>query len=97
MYAHTYVGKKSLRETITTFALEGSFEAPTMVRIDAEHTFAGAGNNIRIPTTELIIFAAVGDLSKLKNLCNWAALKTVILPALLTNMVVLDEEKVTGD
>ena len=42
-FGHTYIGKKSLDETVSAFALTGSLESPMVVSIDTEHAFVGSG------------------------------------------------------
>ena len=63
-YVHAFVGNKYLGKTITAFALVGSLEAPTVVSIDIERAFSGNGENIQLPTTEVLLRAAAGDLAK---------------------------------
>ena len=66
VYVHASVGNKAPGETVTAFALARSLEAPTIVSIGAER--AVARENIHLPTTEVLIRAAAGDLSKSKKL-----------------------------
>ena len=60
-----------------------------VVTINAERSFAGAGNKIFIPNIRFLLHTVVGDLSKSKKLRNWAALDAVLLPPLITKAVVL--------
>ena len=69
-YEHTSVGNKSLGETVNAFALARYLKAPTVVTINAERAFSGARDNIRLPTTNVLLCAAVGNISKSKNLCD---------------------------
>ena len=95
-YAHTYVGNKSLGETVTNLVLVGSLEALTILSINAQHAFLGAGKYICIPTTKSLLCTAVGDLSKSKKLCDWAVLNAVLLPPFRIYLVVLEGETTTG-
>ena len=96
-YGHAFIGNKSLEETVTAFALAGFLNAPTVVTIDDECNFAGTSDNIRLPTTEVLLCAAVGNLYKLEKLRNWEDMNTVLLPSLLTKAVVLEVETVEGE
>ena len=60
-----------------------------MVTIDAECSYTGTGNKIRLPAIKVLIRVAVGNLCKLNNFCNWAALNAVLLLPFLTKEVVL--------
>ena len=68
MYLHAYVGNKSLDETVTAFALAESLEAPTVVLIDIERSFAGDSERILLLTMEVLLRAAASELAKSKNL-----------------------------
>ena len=63
-YTHASVENNPLRETVTTFALAGFLEAPTVVAINSQRSFTGSIENIHLPTTKVLLCAAVGDLSK---------------------------------
>ena len=86
-YTHASIGKKPLRETMTNFASEVLLQAPDMTTINAEHDFTGTGDNLRLPTTEVLLYAAVDDLSNSKKLRYWEVLNAVLLPSLLTKSV----------
>ena len=92
-----YIGNKSLGETVTAFALVGLLEAPTLVTIDDERTFAGACLKIHLPTTKVLLYIAVSDISKSKKLRDWSALNDVLLPPFLAEVVVLKEEMAAGE
>ena len=77
---------------MTDFVLDGSIETRTVVTINYERAFTGAGNKIHLPTTEVLLRTAVGNLYTLKNLCYWAALNAVLLPSFPTKVVVLKGE-----
>ena len=94
-YSHAYVGNKSLRETVTTFALAVLLEAPTVVTINAENDYSGAANQIPLSTTKLLLHTAIGDLSKSKKLRDWAALNAVFLPPLLAKDLIFEGEAAT--
>ena len=84
-YGHASIGSKSLRETVTAFALTGHLESLTVVSIDAEHAFSSAGKNIRLLITEVLLRATVCYLSITNNLRNCSALNAVLLPPFLAN------------
>ena len=86
IYAHTSIGNKSIGETVTTFALVVFLKAPNLVMIDVESD--GAGNKIHLPTTEVLLRAAIGNISKSKSIRNWAALNAVLHPPLLAKTVI---------
>ena len=86
IYAHTSIGNNSIGETVTTFALVVFLKAPNLVMIDVESD--GAGNKIHLPTTEVLLRAAIGNISKSKNIRNWAALNAVLHPPLLAKTVI---------
>ena len=92
VYVHASVGNKSLGETVTYFALAGLLEAPNMVSIGAERAGAGTRENIHLPTTEVLLRAAIGDLYKYRKLRDWAALNAVLLSLLLAKAIVLEGE-----
>ena len=95
VYVHASVGNKSLGETVTYFALAGLLEAPTMVSIGAERAGAGTRENIHLPTTEVLLRAAIGDLYKSRKLRDWAALNAVFLPPLLAKDLIFEGEAAT--
>ena len=66
-FSHMSFGNKYLKESITAFALAVSLEAPKVASISVDITFAISGNKIRIPVTEVLLCAAVGNLARLKN------------------------------
>ena len=88
IYAHTSIGNKSIGETVTTFALVVFLKAPNLVMIDVESD--GAGNKIHLPTTEVLLRSAVGNLPQSNNLRDWAALNYVLLLSLLFEAVSLE-------
>ena len=63
-YVHTSVGNKSLGKTVNSFALVVSLKALNVVVIDTEQALNSADDNIRLPTTNVLIHAADGDISK---------------------------------
>ena len=63
-YTHVYVGNKFIQEIMPAFALAEYIEAPTVVTVNVECAFVDASDKIHIPTTKLLIHAAVGNLSK---------------------------------
>ena len=84
---HTSVGNNSLGKTVTDFALAGSLKSATVVLIDIERAFAGYGEKIRLPKTEVLLRAAAGKLVKLKKLRDWTARNDVLLPPFLTEII----------
>ena len=91
------VGNKYLEETVTDFVLTGPLKSPTVVNIDAERVFSGAGDNIRLPTTEVLLCAAIKNPSKSKKLRDWVALNAVLIPKFITDAVVFKGEKKAGE
>ena len=57
-FGYASVGNKSLRKTVTAFALAGSLEYPMAVSIDADISFVITGNKICLPVTEVLLCAA---------------------------------------
>ena len=82
-YTLAPVENKSLGETVTDFFLAGFVEASTAVLINIERAFTGYGEKIRLPTTEFLLCAVVGDLNKSKKLQDWTSMNTVFLPEIL--------------
>ena len=78
-YIHTSVWNKSIGKNITHFALVLYLEAPTMVLIYIERAFAGNGEKISLPTTEVLLCAAAGKLEKSKKFWDWTARNAVLL------------------
>ena len=91
-YVHVSFGNKSLGETVTAFALSGSLEAPTVVLIDIERALAGDGEKIRLPATEVLLYTATSELSKLKKLWYWTARNSVLLLPFLTDIALIVRE-----
>ena len=85
-YAPASVGNKPLGKTVTAFALDGPLKAPTVVMIDIERGFADDGKKIRLPTTEVLLHTAAGELAKLEKLRDWTARNAVLFPLLLTEI-----------
>ena len=77
---------------MTAFALTIFLEDLIMVSINPECAFTCAGKKIHIPTTEVLIHAAVGDLYRSNKLHNWSELHTVIIPPFFTDVIVLEVE-----
>ena len=77
---------------MTAFALTIFLEDLIMVSINPECAFTGAGKKIHIPTTEVLIHAAVGDLYRSNKLHNWSELHAVIIPPFFTDVIVLEVE-----
>ena len=63
-----------------------------MVTINAESAFTGSGDKIHLITSKVLLRDAIRDFSKLKKLCNWAALNVILLPPFLTKAVILEVE-----
>ena len=63
-----------------------------MVLIETEHALDSASRNVHILTTEVLLRAVVRNHSKSKNLHDWKALSTILLPPLLTAAVVIEGE-----
>ena len=88
----TFVGKKILGENVTAFALAGYLESLTVLYIDAKRGFAVSGDKIRLPITEVLLCAIVGDLALSNKLRDWTSLNAILLPPFLTEAVILDGE-----
>ena len=91
------VGNNYLGSTVTAFTLVGSLNAPTVVTINDDCNFTGAGDKIHLTTTKVLLRAAVGDLSKSNKLCNCAVLNSLLLLPFLTKAVVLEGETAAGE
>ena len=61
-----------------------------MVSTDAECAFDSTVEKIRLPFTEVLLRATIGDLARSKKLRDWASLNAVLLPIFLIEAVVLD-------
>ena len=96
-YVQTSIGNNPLKETRAAFVLVVSLETPTVLTIDAEHVFTGAGDKICLPATKFLLCATVGNLSKLNHLCEWAELKNVLLPPLFNKLFSLRERQRWGE
>ena len=86
MYAHTSVGNNTLGKIVTAFALARSFEATTMILINIERAFAGDGEKICLPKTEVLLHAAADEPTKSKKFRDWKARNSVLLPQFLTEI-----------
>ena len=95
IYAHTSNGNKFLGETVTTYAMAGLLEAPTVATIDSDYAFTFACDKIRLPTTKVLLCTAAADLYMSKRLCDWANFNAVLFPAFLTKVVILKVERAT--
>ena len=91
-YAHVSVLNNPLGEMVTAFVLSGYLEVTTMVLIGVERAFMGDGKKIRLPTTEVLLCAAVGDLAKYKNLQDLTSVNPFLLRPFLTEAVVTNRE-----
>ena len=67
-FGHASIGNKSLGKPGISFDLVGSLESPTVVTIDTNHAFASSAQKIRLPLTEVLLRATVGNLVRSKNL-----------------------------
>ena len=92
MFAHASVSNKSLGKYITAFALAVSLEALKVVSINIDIAFAIAGDNIRIPVNEVLLRAAIGDLTWSKRQRYWVVMNSVLLPPLLMEAAILDRK-----
>ena len=63
-----------------------------MVLIDIERAFHSNGEDLCLPTTEVLLCIAVGKLVKLKKLQNWTSRNTVLLLPFLTEIALTDRE-----
>ena len=89
---HAPVGNKSLGESISVLSLAGSLESPTFVSTNNDIYSVNDSNNIRIPVTNVLLCAAVGNLSISKKKRYWVALNSMIIPKFLTEATILDGE-----
>ena len=81
---HATVGDKSLRETITAFALAGSLESLIFFSINSKRAFFSAVNKICLQIMEVLLCDVIRDLLCSKKLCDWLMLNTFLLPKFLT-------------
>ena len=63
-----------------------------MVTINAEHAFSVVVDKILLPTTKVLLRAAVVNISKLNHHRDWAVLNAVLVPPSLAKVVVLEGE-----
>ena len=89
-FDHAPVGNKYFGETVTAFDITLSLESPVVVSINTKRAFDSAGEHIRLPVTEVLLCAAVGNIARLKNLRDWALLNAVPLPPFLMEAAILD-------
>ena len=71
-FGHSTVGDKSLRENFQTFALAGDLGSPSVVSFNLKITFAPEGEKIRLPITEALLRATVGNLKGYKKQQDWS-------------------------
>ena len=83
-FGHSIVGNKSHGESIQAFALAGDLGSPSIILFSLEIAFAPEGEKIRLPITEFLLRAAVGDLARLKKQRYWQSLNAVLLLPFLT-------------
>ena len=97
MFDHASVGKTFLGESITAFSLARSLDSPTVVLLDTNVALAIVGDKIRLPISEVLLYAASGDLSRSKKQRYWVPLKSVLLSLLLTEAAILGGETSVED
>ena len=74
------------------FALGGDLIPPSVVSIKMDIAFAADGNKISLQITEVLLRAAVGNLTRSKKQRDWTPRHTVLLPPLLTESAILNKE-----
>ena len=84
--------KKPLGESVTAFTLSGLLDSPSIVSINANIPFAIAGDNTRLPISEVLICAAVGNIARSNKKRDWDPIIYVLLPPFLTKALLLDGE-----
>ena len=72
------------------FALSGSLDSPSVVLININIAFATYGENICLPTTEVILRAAADKLARSKNHQDWKPRNAVLLLPFLTEAAIID-------
>ena len=70
-FGHAYIDNN-----FTTFSLVGSLESTAVVSMEPKRAFSSTAKNTRLLVTEVLICAAVDDISRPKKLINWASLNT---------------------
>ena len=83
------VGKKSLGESVVSFALVGDLSLPSVIFMKIEITFAAYGNKIRRPIAEVLFCAGPGNLARSKKQRDWTPRNAVLLPPFLTETAIL--------
>ena len=96
-FVHASIGNKSPGESVTAFSLAGFLEAQTVVSIDAGIAFAITSAKIRIPVTEVLLRAAVGDFERSKKQRDRVALNAVLLSLLLTEAAIWDNKRAVAN
>ena len=79
------------------FALSGSLDSPSVVLININIAFATYGENICLPTTEVILRAAADKLARSKNHQDWKPRNAVLLLPFLTEAAIIDWRSDTGE
>ena len=63
-----------------------------VVYISTKRVFDISSNNIFLPTTKVLLRAAVGKFAHSKKLRNWVMLNAILLPPFLTEDVIMDSQ-----
>ena len=89
-FLHASVGNKYLEESVAVFDLTGSIDSPSISLIDININFATDGDKILLTITEVLLYAAAGDLKRSKKQQDWMPRNAVLLPTFLTEAEILD-------
>ena len=76
IYMHASIGTSPLKKPWPLYSWWDHLNASSVVMINDERAFVGAGNKICLPTTKVLLRAAIGDPSKSEKLHDWVALST---------------------
>ena len=66
-FGHTAVGNKSLGESVVAFALAGDLRSPSVISLKIDIAFAADNDKIRLLIAEVLLCAAVSNLTQSKK------------------------------
>ena len=79
------------------FALAGDLSSPSVIPFNIEIAFATDGEKICLPSAEVLLRAAAGDLARSKKQRDWTSRNAVLLPPFLTEAAILHGESDAGE
>ena len=96
-FSHATDRNKSLGGFIVAFALAVNLDSPFVVSIKMDIAFSADSNKIRLPITEVLLYAAAADLVRSKKQQDWTPHNAVLLLLFLTEAAIFNEELYAGD